>query len=625
MSKRNSVLLLTALITLSLAGCGKSSSGGNTVNISGVAADGYLKKAVACFDLNDNRHCDTNEPQATTTAGGQFTIKMVDANLLNSHSVVVKISTNTIDEDTGSTVSSSYTLMAPPGKYAFISPITTEITSLMEIRQISTDDATSLLKQALGFANTETVDLFADYIAKSQLSDALVPRYQLLRQEAKLIATILSNNQKTLTTAVGALTDPTDTNPIVSQRKKIDPNTKMKPITRILGEDIWGAMSRIRELAITRLTGTFSATELSTLASATAVNTSNIEADINAKITESSTPILNNFISTSLDGSAQFIRFTNSSNKTIYTRTDRNFDGSHFNFTRNDFDTSTSSWIVNTTASPQFTYGLNTDTGEWGKEGSSTTTVSFDAKGFTATSVMGRSTHFGGEEKNLSGLKISENTHLSHVNSSLAPGNITDSTAIFSSGAKYYIWFVKTLNDQYFIKNQREDGNCINTLPDKSLTYGSGPLDCNIVVTRDKNRTPTQALTLDDVFASSDSVVHYLDLGNNRYIQLTRNAVGDTSGVAHIVDTNGVGSSPISFTANSSWELKTFGSTQVITVKLTPTQLINRNEEESSWIFAVVKGAVRQGYLIPKGTEYINDRLVFNNIAKDDIDAQFRF
>ena len=54
----------------------------------------------------------------------------------------------------------------------------------MEIKQISVDDATSLLKHALGFSVSEDVDFYADYIAKTKISDELTARYQLLRQEA---------------------------------------------------------------------------------------------------------------------------------------------------------------------------------------------------------------------------------------------------------------------------------------------------------------------------------------------------------------------------------------------------------------------------------------------------------
>ncbi len=210
---------------------------------------------------------------------------------------------------------------------------------------------------------------------------------------------------------------------------------------------------------------------------------------------------------------------------------------------------------------------------------------------------------------------------MNHLNDGLAAGNITDNKATFTDGSKYYIWTVKTGNDHYFINSKGRDGACFDT----RLTYTTGTLDCNIVSTLDSTSIATKATTLDSLFASSDAEVHYIDLGNALRLQLTRAAVGDTTGIAHIVDKSWVNPSPIAFTANTTWTLSTIGSEQVLTVKLTPSQILNREHDESDLVFSVIEGAVRQGYLIPKGTVYLDDRVNFNSTAKEDILAQFKF
>jgi|GEM_PF-3882491 len=617
MPKLKLLLIPSALLLLILSGCSKSVPGAGTVDISGVAADGYLSGAKVCLDVNDNNFCDVGEPTTKTTNGGQFILRRVDPALKKLHSVLVEVTNKTIDEDTFQKVGANYTLSAPPGKQAFISPISTEINSLMKIRQISVDDATLLLKQALGFAANENIDLFSDYIVPSKKTTSTGDRYKLLRQEAQIMASVRSRNQDNITTALSAITDPTDTNPVITKRKKLNPHTMMNPIMRILGEKIWGNLATLRNLASTKLTGIFSSTDLTALWAATAVDTSNIEADVNTNIALSAMPILSNFSSSSLNGSDQFIRIINNNLQTIFTREERNYNNSQFSFTRYDYNSG--AWVANTTATPEIRYNLNLNTGLWELNSASTTKVSFSTKGITTTSAAGNSNYLGVEEKVLSGLIIDQNTHIDHVNTGLAVGNISDPKAVFSNGAKYYTWLVKTLNDQYIITGETENGAC----NDHKLTYTAGTLSCNQVDVL-TTTTTQKALTLNDLFANSSSDIHYLDLGNNLRLQLTRIKAGDTSGVAHVVEKSWVSPSPIAFSADSEWALKTLSSgLQVLTIKLTPALLMSRQHHESSLVFAVLKGAVRHGYLLTKNTVYVNNRINFNATAVADILKQF--
>ena len=91
---RASQLAAAVTSALLLAACGGSDSnragggtdngggtpggntGGNTIQKSGKAADGYLNGATVCLDVNNDKKCGADEPTATTGAGGAFTINV---------------------------------------------------------------------------------------------------------------------------------------------------------------------------------------------------------------------------------------------------------------------------------------------------------------------------------------------------------------------------------------------------------------------------------------------------------------------------------------------------------------------------------------------------------------------
>ena len=118
---------LAVAVAAAIAGCGGSSSsltgGGASYEAVGAVADGYLVGATVCLDLNENNECDTDEPSATSGENGVFTISTSTQADLDA-SIVVEVSSTTIDEDTGAAVGAAYTLTAPAGS-AFVSPITT--------------------------------------------------------------------------------------------------------------------------------------------------------------------------------------------------------------------------------------------------------------------------------------------------------------------------------------------------------------------------------------------------------------------------------------------------------------------------------------------------------------------
>jgi len=78
-----SLLSLSVITLLSLSGCGGGGSdtppAATNKLISGKAVDGYLAGSLVCYDLDHNLVCDSNEPNATTGANGDFDLTVTPA------------------------------------------------------------------------------------------------------------------------------------------------------------------------------------------------------------------------------------------------------------------------------------------------------------------------------------------------------------------------------------------------------------------------------------------------------------------------------------------------------------------------------------------------------------------
>ena len=131
------VLALTGLAVLSFAGCGGDDDAPATVtpppataesSLEGVVFDGLLANATVCVDLNENRDCDAGEPSATTSATGTYKIEKLTAAQATGFTVLAKaVAGTTTNADTP--VTAAFTLAAPAGKAATISPYTTLVVS----------------------------------------------------------------------------------------------------------------------------------------------------------------------------------------------------------------------------------------------------------------------------------------------------------------------------------------------------------------------------------------------------------------------------------------------------------------------------------------------------------------
>ena len=197
MPKHASLFALTALASALLAACGGGGGGGSSKSsLSGTVADGYLKGATVCLDINTNGACDSSEPSTTTTDGGKYTLSDLTAGDENKYPVLVLVPATAVDSDnpTG-TVGKPYFLSAPAGKGGFVSPLTTLIQQKVAAGA-TVDSAESAVKNLLGITDT-TVSLFSDYIAgkgsATQADATAAGRHARAHEAAKVVAKSLQS------------------------------------------------------------------------------------------------------------------------------------------------------------------------------------------------------------------------------------------------------------------------------------------------------------------------------------------------------------------------------------------------------------------------------------------------
>ncbi|MFO7766738.1 MAG: Ig-like domain-containing protein [Pelovirga sp.] len=170
---------LTLLMVLLLAACeggGGGSSSGTTQqetpgtlesapnSLTGTVADGYLWKARVFLDRNGNRVYDSGEPRAISDEGGMFTLSVNSGDGSLYPVVAEVIAGETIDMDTNQPVADSYMLETPPGRWQFVSPLTTLVNLEMKKNPTMTLEKSELnVKRQLGIV--DELSLFEDYLA----------------------------------------------------------------------------------------------------------------------------------------------------------------------------------------------------------------------------------------------------------------------------------------------------------------------------------------------------------------------------------------------------------------------------------------------------------------------------
>lgn len=189
---------------LLLAACGGSSGSdtgstspvvdaGDTVvltSLSGTVADGYLRDAQVWLDRNGNRLPDPDEPQTRSGSGGAYVLE-VGAGEGADYPVLARvIADETVDEDSGLPVDEEYLLESPPGRWQFISPLTTLVQRELEKNPGFTESqAETAVRTRLGIA--DAVSLFTDYLDENAQDMEQWEEYARTHRVAQVVARLM--------------------------------------------------------------------------------------------------------------------------------------------------------------------------------------------------------------------------------------------------------------------------------------------------------------------------------------------------------------------------------------------------------------------------------------------------
>lgn len=195
---------LSVLAAAVLAACGGGGGSDPTppvqppagVHITGVAADGPLQGATACYDLNDNGACDSGEPSSTTDANGNFSFD-VDAAAAGKHRVVVSVPATAIDKDTGTAVGTAFTLQSPAtgtttAHSVFASPLTTLVQAHADATGATVSAASDYVKTQAGLAFSPLADFTASTSTDAKAAATMARLVTLTQQkQTDALATVV--------------------------------------------------------------------------------------------------------------------------------------------------------------------------------------------------------------------------------------------------------------------------------------------------------------------------------------------------------------------------------------------------------------------------------------------------
>lgn len=225
------ILLGTALSLLAACGGGgggdtpssSKSVGSTTVSagattISGKIADGYLSGARVYLDRNNNRRYDNGEPTAQSTAGGAYTLE-INTGEGDLYPVIAEVvAGQTVDEDGGLTVTKSYQLEAPAGRWQFVSPLTTLVKQERE-KNPSLTELQAVLKVRTALGIDDNVSLFSDYLTPGTggvqgASAQLAGEYTRTHKAARVVAALLGGLQDDISQNLGGQIAETEHNAV---------------------------------------------------------------------------------------------------------------------------------------------------------------------------------------------------------------------------------------------------------------------------------------------------------------------------------------------------------------------------------------------------------------------------
>jgi hypothetical protein len=169
---------------------------GQSAQVSGKVADGYLVDAEVFLDINGNYQRDASEPWAITDSSGSYMLNVAAVDIGKYPIIALAIKDQTIDKDTNQAVANSYLLSMPASAVSgtvnsnFISPVSTLIREKMAVNSgMSMPDAMTQLRNQMNLPSG--MNLMADYVAGSK-SGSNAAQYQTMHATAQQMVGLMA-------------------------------------------------------------------------------------------------------------------------------------------------------------------------------------------------------------------------------------------------------------------------------------------------------------------------------------------------------------------------------------------------------------------------------------------------
>ena len=194
-------LALASAAVLTLAGCGGTNgvAESTTADVATTVIDGPIKNALVCLDKDGDGLCGAGEPSGRTDANGNLTLKIAKADL-GKYALVTMVGTDAEDAENGGAITEPFSMSAPPGKPAVISPLTTMMHQAMQSSGATEAEAEAVVKEQTGVV----VNLFEDFTTVASKAAAKAAGGSDPGKVARMIVITTQAQNKIVSASLGA-------------------------------------------------------------------------------------------------------------------------------------------------------------------------------------------------------------------------------------------------------------------------------------------------------------------------------------------------------------------------------------------------------------------------------------
>ena len=615
------LLTLAGAVSIALSGClsGDGDTAVTPVKLSGVVADGYLENATVCLDLNENKACDADEPQAITDSAGAYSFDTNESDS-SKYPVISIITSATKDADEPGRTLEPYIMSAPAGKPDFISPMTTMIQTEIESNPgMSADEAEGAVKTNLGYNAADEVSLFKDYVAAQKDStgtDAEKAEYKRIHRIAQVTARTLEENHTLIEEAATA--------------SGLDKDEVLNELVRLLVRQVILDMNKITtQVDAQKDAATFDVAAATTSASVN-VSTDNLEDDVAAEQTVSDTGVTD--FRAIISAGIHFLGYDydDQSNEIYETRKISldSDDSTVLKFESEIYNEATKLWTAkvedNTSSSSDNAQVLTKDgLVVFAREGSESVKQNSDG---TITIVNKASDGTVVEESLIRGAKIDLAGKKIRSTFPLDPNDIgpwysaIPGNSIFTTGSEGYRWSFTSVGDVYRVRYQEVDSSGSGTCADYGSTIVPTATSKNCRTLRDNSGVHVEVASGSSIADLADGTTSYY-VGGNMTAVFTQGIAASAGTVDYTLGDatySGVYSVETPFSADG-------GAIEVLLFTVPRELREQQDDERSSKQFIFVDGGyARMGGIRPGSVTDADDDFSYNLAALGDIKNCFK-